>query len=927
MAAPIPQDRNFNAIPEPGKARKPVGITEPVDDSIEVDISKPQVMLESPNLRFLTSYRTALLLASKSSKTTISDYNKLKKIRTQFQDALYDRGTSNEKGGEQERLSQPEDTNKYRAAFYQTELEGVEKEINKILQNPYQNKDDLQGVTGSEGNIEQFEYEFMKKSNDVLKESLEKLVKQLKKMDIPKEAKDAKELFNMSQLPQYRNFEYPDSYKFIGKDKDEEQFTVTVRKDPISPDKMREILGNWDNSKTVKGKKFDLMKEEDKIACNKGVHTGSKYRGNVPSNVTETKLEMKGSDPFTIYSHSDLSPEKEHFKKMDPKAKETKMQSITTQNNEAVFLRAMNMKKETDPSGSKYIAEDFEEKVYCTTSLLSNAIEQDMTDLKQHAMRTIRDTLSASQKLKIKIFSFNFPVNALNNEGEFKWKLKITGGRSHKLGSASTQLENAKELYRLINYAKTGNDNLPNEYNKTSEEDPNKLTKEIIQGMEHLAGENEQLKDCVDAYKKAYSYRLKYFKEDEDFNQDDKHFMHLNQKVNKLVHDLPSYRVDRNLKADNVKPFFHCKSGKDRTFGAIIHSCLKELSSDNKSSNLVESHEPGILHQLYRGLGRSLHGLYDNPGCTGIKTISPPSILGLIGSKLFGTYDHGDEKSALFDQTSFDELYKNGNSRVAEICSSWNSSTQWSSVWQSFSTLRKPSDIISGSWSNIKNSVRSSKLGKFFGFADKEEKYKINQSSKTIGPAIISGVSLTGNTSTVNTSANVNPMHTSDKMENKREEWIKLRIAECHYENLPTQENFQIKTLNTQSEKIALAAQQFFHTNIPNPHDSILLSNIANPLEVCNEIIKLNTQGDTVGPIKFDPSTTSKLTGDEQQKLKGLIQKINQNVDLSIPPNKPIPLPKEKHIQNDVDGKIKDPKHKAVIDELKKQIGGRKPGG
>jgi hypothetical protein len=141
--------------------------------------------------------------------------------------------------------------------------------------------------------------------------------------------------------------------------------------------------------------------------------------------------------------------------------------------------------------------------------------------------------------------------------------------------------------------------------------------------------------------------------------------------VTKLISELPSFTGPKiKLKSDNIKQFYHCKSGKDRTFTAIINSAMKYITPKSN---------PDLGVKLYKGLGRTLHGLFDNPGCTGIKTLSKPSIINLVRNKfLKDEPPKGDETSAILDQDLYDKLRENNMAQVADLNSSWNNEPQGS---------------------------------------------------------------------------------------------------------------------------------------------------------------------------------------------------------------------------------------------------------
>ena len=141
---------------------------------IAVNIESPQVMLESPNLRFLTSYRTGLMLI-KDNMSGIPDnqlrmqLNQLKQTRSIFQKTLYAPSST-----AQQNDSRDLPNHAGNEEILEEELENVEKSINRILHSPYQNENNFQD--GRIGDIEDYEYQFMNVANNILKKSLGDLV-------------------------------------------------------------------------------------------------------------------------------------------------------------------------------------------------------------------------------------------------------------------------------------------------------------------------------------------------------------------------------------------------------------------------------------------------------------------------------------------------------------------------------------------------------------------------------------------------------------------------------------------------------------------------------------------------------------------------------------------------------------------------------
>jgi hypothetical protein len=341
----------------------------------EVDIDKPCPIMESAKLRFLTSYVTALKLVKKSTNGIIpTQLESLTRVREDFNKKLYP------------------DSPKRKDSL-DDEITLVESEINRILKNPFQTERAI--TKPNDKSIESIELDFSTKANSVLKLELSDLVKKFNVI-IPKEQQlSVNGLFVKSQELHYRNFEYMDSYKFKGTNENEE-FSITVSREPIKPEDMKALLGVWDNKENL-ASETNLTNTEDVKAANAGAHPGSKYRKNLPCNLTRTTVttgQGREQKKLNLYSHSDLSPEKQHFPSLKGKKLNDRMQAITTQNNEAVFLKAMEMI--VDPESKQYTSvesDQSQDKVFCTTSFLSNTIEQHMTDLKQTAIKTIRGKL------------------------------------------------------------------------------------------------------------------------------------------------------------------------------------------------------------------------------------------------------------------------------------------------------------------------------------------------------------------------------------------------------------------------------------------------------------------------------------------------------------------------------------------------------
>jgi hypothetical protein len=88
---------------------------------------------------------------------------------------------------------------------------------------------------------------------------------------------------------------------------------------------------------------------------------------------------------------------------------------------------------------------------------------------------------------------------------------------------------------------------------------------------------------------------------------------------------------------------------------------------------------------------------------------------------------------------------------------------------------------------------------------------------------------------------------------------------------------FRMKMSNKANQLIAKAAQQYFHTN---PGSSIKLTNVANPEQVCQEILALS---EAIGPIEFDEKTVNRLQAEGSlDKVNELVSAINKKHQSSL---------------------------------------------
>ncbi|HJN37912.1 MAG TPA: hypothetical protein QF353_03955 [Gammaproteobacteria bacterium] len=99
------------------------------------------------------------------------------------------------------------------------------------------------------------------------------------------------------------------------------------------------------------------------------------------------------------------------------------------------------------------------------------------------------------------------------------------------------------------------------------------------------------------------------------------------------------------------------------------------------------------------------------------------------------------------------------------------------------------------------------------------------------------------------------------------------KIKGISYVNREGTTKFTLKMDKTKHGLIARGARQFFHTN---PNTQILLTNVGDPLSVCQEILKIQQDGDKIGPIVFHQDTHL------SQEAKTILNKINSNYEQSL---------------------------------------------
>ena len=111
-------------------------------------------------------------------------------------------------------------------------------------------------------------------------------------------------------------------------------------------------------------------------------------------------------------------------------------------------------------------------------------------------------------------------------------------------------------------------------------------------------------------------------------------------------------------------------------------------------------------------------------------------------------------------------------------------------------------------------------------------------------------------------------------------DWYSLKLKHCTYHNQPQTHDFAIHVNSIGASKtLAQAARQFFHTNIETEMHTMILLTLTNPSnakDVCEEILAIQDNGDTMGPIEFDANTKRVLesTG-EWSDVEPLIDQIN----------------------------------------------------